>query len=332
MEQRIGTGILFSKRMRVVGRILFCVNVLGTGFSVAGQDTGRLAGLVERLNQEPSIHVDADLVLIPVTVVDRDDRLVAGLNREHFRIYDDKVEQVITHFAKEDTPASIAFLLDTSASMADKLRKSREAISNLLNSANAEDEFLLIQFNEQADLVLGISKDPREVRRQLSFTRATGRTALLDAIHLSLGEVKKAHNARKALVIVSDGGDNCSRHTLSEIESMVRESDVQIYALGVFGSRDWRFQSQEELTGPALLRRIAKQSGGRFFEIDDVGELPEIAEKISDALRTRYVLGYAPANPRRDGKYHKVEVKLVRSRGMPKLQATWRRGYIAPTQ
>ena len=332
MELHTKTGILFSKRMAVVGRFLFCAALLGAGVSVEGQDTGRLAGLVERLNQQPSIRVDADLVLIPVTVVDRDDRLVPGLNREHFRIYDDKVEQVITHFAKEDTPASIAFLLDTSASMADKLRKSREAISSLLDSANPEDEFLLVQFNEQADLVLGTSKDPKEVRRQLSFIRATGRTALLDAIHLSLGEVKKTNNARKALVIVSDGGDNCSRHTLSDIESMVRESDVQIYALGVVGSRDWRLQSQEELAGPALLRTIAKQSGGRFFEIHDIGELPEIAEKISDALRTRYVLGYSPANPHRDGKYHQVEVRLVRSRGIPKLQASWRRGYFAPTQ
>lgn len=332
MELRIGTGNLFSNRIRIVCRVLLVVSLFAAGISAVGQDKDRLVEPVERPNQEPSIHVDADLVLIPVTVVARDDRPFPGLSRDHFRLYEDRVEQVITHFAKEDAPVSIAFLLDTSASMADKLRKSREAISNLLNNANPEDEFLLVEFNEQADMVLGICKDTGEVRRQLDMTHARGRTALLDAIYISLREVRKAHNTRKALVIVSDGGDNSSRRTLSEIKDLVRESDVQIYALGVVGSRDVRFQSQEEMAGPALLRAVAKQSGGLFFEVHDVGELPEIAEKISDALRTRYVLGYSPANSRRDGKYHQVEVKLVRSRGIPKLQAFWRRGYVAPTE
>ena len=297
---------------------------------MVGQDTPVVA-LSGPTNRQTPIRVDADLVEIPVSVVDSNDRLVSGLKREDFRLFEDKVEQVVAYFSKEDTPVSVGFLLDSSASMADKLRQSREAISNLLDASKPDDEFLLIEFNDRADLVLALSNDSAEVRRRLSLIRATGRTALLDAIHLSIHEVRKAHNERKALVIVSDGGDNCSRRTISEIKRLVRESDVQIYALGVFGRPD-RFQSPEELAGPALLQAIAKQSGGQFFEIGDIGELPDIAAKIGDTLRTRYVLGYSPAKPRRDGKYHNVQVKLVQPKGTPKLQASWRRGYFAPAQ
>jgi VWFA-related protein len=301
-----------------------------SGGSVRAQSVNLSIEPRETPGGRASIHVNSDLVLVPVTVVDHDDRSVVGLEKERFRLYDNKVEQVITHFAMEDAPISVAFLLDSSASMARKIRDAREAISNFLNTANPDDEFLLVRFSDQADLLLGLTKETEEVRRHLGFIQPTGRTALLDAIDLSIREIRKAHNVRKALVIVSDGGDNCSRHTMHEIKALVRESDVQIYSLGIFDPWDIRSQTPEELAGPALLSDVSKQSGGRLFEIRDPRELPDVAGKIGNALRTQYLLGYSPAQPRMDGKYHRVEVKLAQPKGSPKLQASWRRGYYAP--
>ncbi len=328
MKPYIGIRTSFLARAGICGLLLLYTGSSGI-LSLSGQVVDSSWRPKDALVPQTSIQVDADLVQIPVTVVDREDRLVTGLDKESFRLYEDKVQQVITHFARESTPASVAFVLDTSGSMSGKLRKAREAISVLLDKSDANDEFLLVEFNERADMVLDISNDPIEVRRQLGLLRATGRTALLDAVHRSIYEIRRAHNPRKALVIVSDGGDNCSRRTISEVKNLVRESDVQIYALGIFDPADVRFQSREELGGPALLKAIAKQSGGRFFEISNLADLPEIAERIADSLRTRYVLGYSPTNARRDGKYHKVDVKVLQAKGGQKLQASWRRGYLA---
>jgi len=286
------------------------------------------------LKPEPlsSIRVHSDLVQIPVTVLDHDDQSVAGLERERFKVFEDRVEQVISHFAMEDAPITIGFVLDASASMRDKLPQSREAVVKFLNAANAGDEYFLVQFNDQVELAADVTTSTEEVKRQLMFIRPTGRTALLDAIQFAVRSMRKASNARRALIIVSDGGDNCSRYTVSELKNLVREADVQIYALGIFDSSGGRSLAPEELAGPALLRAVAKQSGGHLFEIENINQLPEVAAKIGEALRTQYVLGYAPKAVPRDGKYHRVEVKLAQTKGSRKLQASWRRGYYAPVE
>ena len=282
-----------------------------------------------KTDNQTAIHVDSDLVLIPVTVLDGHDESVSGLEKEHFKVFEDKIEQVITHFAMEDAPISVGFVFDASASMRLKMEKSREAVSRFLSTANPDDEFFVVQFNDVVELLADLTTSTQEIQRQITFARAAGRTALLDAIHFSLEHLRKARNARKALIIVSDGGDNCSRYTLSEVKTLVRESDAQIYALGIFDSFDSQ-QTPEELAGPSLLRGIADQSGGRLFQIVDVKQLPDIAFKISAALRAQYVLGYSPKPMMRDGKYHRVDVKLSRPRGFRKLRASWRRGYYAP--
>jgi VWFA-related protein len=216
--------------------------------------------------------------------------------------------------------------------MRDKLPQSREAVVKFLNAANAGDEFFLVQFNDQVELAADVTTSTEDVKRQLMFIRPTGRTALLDAIQFAVRGMRKASNARRALIIVSDGGDNCSRYTVSELKNLVREADVQIYALGIFDSSGGRSLAPEELAGPALLRAVAKQSGGHLFEIENINQLPEVAAKIGEALRTQYVLGYAPKAVQRDGKYHRVEVKLAQTKGSRKLQASWRRGYYAPVE
>ena len=320
---------LFKTMRGALARILIygiCLVLLG-GLAKA-QDSGLSVGPRTSSDHATAIRVNSDLVQIPVSVLDPDGRSIVGLPKDSFRLLEDKVEQVVTHFAMEDAPVSVGFVFDASASMRPKLYKAREAVTAFLKTANLQDEFFFVQFNDNVDLVVGLTSDVQDVERQLNFIQPAGKTALLDAIYISIHQMQKAHNARKAIVIVSDGGDNCSRYSIGEVKSLVRETDVQIYALGVFD----RPHSPEEVAGPELLREVAKQSGGRAFEIKDVNELPDLASKVGTALRSQYVLGYSPNKKQRDGKYHHVEVKLAQPKGSRKLQASWRRGYYAPVE
>ncbi len=278
-----------------------------------------------------SLRVDTTVVQIPVTVTDPLNRFVTGLEKEHFRLFEDKIEQQITYFSSEDAPVSIGVVFDTSGSMGEKLTKSRQAVAQLMKTANPEDEFFLVVFNERPDLVVPFTKESEDIQNRLTFVESKGRTALLDSVYLALNEMKKAHNPRKALVLITDGGDNSSRYTESEIKNMVREADVQIYAMGIFeaaGSRN----TPEEQAGPSLLGELAEQTGGRHFPVDNLSELPDVAAKIGIELHNQYMLGYESSNKEKDGKYRHVQVKLVQPHGLPPLRAYWRLGYYAPTE
>ena len=279
-----------------------------------------------------NIRVESTLVLIPATVTDPLNRFVTGLERENFRLFEDKIEQSVTHFASEDAPLSVGLVFDTSGSMGSKLDKSRQAVAQFFKTANPNDEFFLVQFNDRPETVVDFTTSLEEIQNRLTFTQAKGRTALLDGVYMALHKMKKAKNPRKALLIISDGGDNSSRYTESEIKNLVREADVQIYAIGIFEAVAARGRTPEELSGPSLLSEIAEQTGGRHFPVENINELPDIAAKIGIELRNQYILGYTPSNPSRDGKYRKVQVKLVQPRGLPPLRAFWRLGYYAPTQ
>ena len=279
-----------------------------------------------------NIRVDSTLVLIPVTVTDPLNRFVTGLDRENFRIFEDKSEQKVTHFASEDAPLSVGVVFDTSGSMGPKLAKSRLAVSEFLKTANPDDEFFMVQFNDRPEMVVDFTTHLEEIQNRLTFTQSKGRTALLDAVYLALHNMKKGKNPRKALLIISDGGDNSSRYTESEIKSLVREADVQIYAIGIFEQMASRGRTPEELAGPGLLTEIAEQTGGRQFSVENLNELPDVAAKIGIELRNQYIIGYTPSNAERDGKYRRVQVKLVQPRGLPPLRAFWRLGYYAPTK
>jgi len=279
-----------------------------------------------------NIRVDTELVLIPVTVTDPLNRFVTGLEKEHFKIFEDKVEQTITHFASEDAPLSVGFVFDVSGSMGAKLRKSREAVAQFLKTSNPEDEFFLVQFSDRPELVIPFTHEGEEIQNRLTFTQSKGRTALLDALYLALHEMKRARNPRKALLLVSDGGDNSSRYTQSEIKKLVREADVQIYAIGIFEPIYSRGRTAEELAGPSLMSEIAEHTGGRHYPVENVNELPDIAAKIGIELRNQYVLGYSPTNRQKDGKYRRVQVKLIQPKGLPPLRAFWRLGYYAPVE
>ena len=279
-----------------------------------------------------NIRVDTNVVQIPVTVTDPLNRFVTGLEKENFRLFEDKAEQKVSYFASEDAPISVGLVFDTSGSMGSKLDKSRQAVSQFFKTTNPEDEFFLVEFNDRPTLVTGFTTSLEEIQNHLTFTQSKGRTALLDGVYLALHTMKKARNPRKALLIISDGGDNSSRYTESEIKNLVREADVQIYAIGIFESMSARGRTAEELSGPGLLTEISEQTGGRHFPVENLNELPDIAAKIGIELRNQYLLGYTPSNLGRDGKYRKVKVTLVQPRGLPPLRAFWRMGYYAPTR
>lgn len=279
-----------------------------------------------------NIRIDSTLVLINVTVTDPMNRFVTGLDKDFFKLFEDNAEQQVSQFSSEDAPLSVGLVFDASGSMGAKLSKSRQAAGQFFRTANPEDEFFLVQFNDRAELMVPFTHNTEEIQNRLTFTQAKGRTALLDAVYLAIHQMKKAKNPRKAILLLSDGGDNSSRYTESEIRNLVREADVQIYAIGIFEGMGSRGRTAEEMSGPGLLSEIAEQTGGRHFPVENISELPDVAAKIGVELRNQYVLGYSPTNMARDGKYRRVKVKVNQPRGFPPLRAFWRLGYYAPTQ
>ncbi len=275
-----------------------------------------------------NIRVRSDLVLIPVSVTDRRNRIVTGLEKDDFKIYENQVEQSITHFASDDAPVSLCIVFDSSGSMGPKLRYSREAVADLLKSANPEDEFALLHFNTRPHLLVPRTDRAEDIQSSLAILKSKGQTALLDAIFLAVQTMKKARHSRKALIIISDGGDNCSRYSANETVEFLRESDVQIFAIAILEHFARLTLSREELNGPDLLDLIAEETGGRMFTVKDLHDLSGVAVQIGTALRNQYLLGYSPANVQRDGKYHRVQVKVVP--GRPGLRLSWRLGYYAP--
>jgi VWFA-related protein len=303
-----------------------------TPVSIAPRVKAKVEDVPSAMERHANIRIDATLVLVPVTVNDPMGRFVTGLDKENFKVFEDKTEQEIKQFSSEDAPMSIGIVFDTSGSMGAKLNTSRKAVAEFLKTSNPQDEFFLIEFNERPELLVPFTTATEEVQNRLTFTQSKGRTALLDGIYMAMHTMKKARNPRKAILIISDGGDNSSRYTESDVKKAVREADVQIYSIGIFEPSSSRGRTPEELSGPALLGEITEQTGGRHFEVDNMADLPDVAAKIGIELHNQYVLGYAPSNAARDGKYRRIQVKLVKTVGLPTLKAIFRTGYYAPTQ
>jgi Ca-activated chloride channel family protein len=287
----------------------------------AAEGTRARAGSVIRMN--------VDMVLVPVTVTDPMNRLVTGLEQEDFKVFENNGEQHIKTFAAEDAPVSIGIIFDLSGSMTSKLIRARESILQFIKTANPQDEFFVIGFNDRPELIEDFTASVEDIQARLATVKSGHRTALLDAIYYGVAKMKEARHERKALLVVSDGGDNRSRYTEGEVKSQVRESDVEIYSIGIF---DPYAATPEERTGPLLLNELCEETGGRLFRVDDLSEMSDIAEKISTELRNQYVIGYTPRDLRRDGKWRKVKVKLNPPQGLPPLTVHARTGYYAPLQ
>ena len=278
-----------------------------------------------------TIHFDVDLALVNVTVTDPYNRLVTGLETDNFRVFEDNVEQEVVTFSAEDVPISIGVIFDFSGSMSNKVGKAREAALQFFKTANPQDEFFLVSFNERAELTSSFTNSVEDLQSRMMLTPPKGRTALLDAIYLGLSQMRGAHNAKRALLILSDGGDNHSRYNESDIKRLVKEADTQLYAIGIFDPLGFRNRTPEELGGPSLLSEVTEMTGGRVFAVEKLDELPDIASKIGMELRNQYVLGYRPSNKAHDARWRKIKIKLRAPRGLPPLTVFAKTGYYAPS-
>lgn len=269
------------------------------------------ATLAEVLDQ--TLQVNVDLVMVPVTVTDQRNRPVTGLRREHFQVFEDRVEQEIVSFGAEDVPLSIGIVFDVSGSMGASIAMAREASASFLQHGTPDDEVFLILFNNKAEIVQDFTNDINRIQRFIVFKEAGGMTAMYDAIYLGLEKVQEGINPKKALLLVTDGLDNRSRYRLSNVREFFRESDVQLYAIG--GARS-----------------LAEETGGRAFFPRSVFELADISRSISIELKNQYVIGYESTNKTADGGWRDIDIRLAPPDGVPRLNSRARRGYYAPVQ
>src|SRR4051794_35422083 len=264
-----------------------------------------------------NLRSDVRLVQIPVTVTDLRGQPLIALNRTAFRIFEDEVERQITAFSITDAPISATLVFDSSRSMKGRIGDARAAVEQFLKTAMPSDEFSLIRFSDRAELLTGFTQDTSEISRELGFVEPRGWTALFDAVCLATQQIRKAHNQRRVLVVFSDGGDNNSRYSESELISMLREADVQVYAVSMFER-------------PRSLERIAEETGGRALWVRKLEDLPAAVETLSRQIRSEYVIGYSPGEIPKDGKYHRVRIEVKPPEGVERLRTSWRRGYTAP--
>ena len=281
-------------------------------------------------NRGARLRVDVNLVQVPMTVTDPMNRLVTGLEKENFTLFDNNIGQTIRYFSSQDAPLTIGIVFDLSGSMGSKFVRARKALTEFLRTSNPQDEFFVVGFNDRPSVIVDYTSDPDDVEARMVMLKPENRTALIDAVYLGVDHLRQAKYERKALLVISDGGDNRSRYTEGELRRVVRESDVQIYSIGIFDSYA---PTTEEVLGPELLKDICEMTGGRLFNVGgEVGDLQDIAIRISAELRNQYVIGYTPSEPKHDGNWRKLKVRLVPPPGLPQLTVHFRQGYYAPSQ
>jgi Ca-activated chloride channel family protein len=275
------------------------------------------------------LKVAVDLVLVPVTITDPMNRLVTGLEKQNFQLFEGSAPQEIKSFSSEDAPVSLGVIFDSSRSMSSKMDRAKDAVMEFFKTANPQDEFFMITFSDEPEVVNDFTSSVDEIQGKLIYAVPRRMTALLDAIYMGVSKMRQAKYAKKALLIISDGGDNHSRYTENEIKSLVKEADVMVYAIGIY---DRSFPTEEERLGPELLGEIAELTGGRAFTVENPNDLADVATKIGVELRNQYVLGYRPSKIDRDGKWRKIKVKLLPPKGLPPLRVYARTGYYAPEE
>ncbi len=281
---------------------------------------------------ETLLRVDSSLVLIPAHVTNAAGAPVTTLRKEDFRLFEDDVEQTISSVAQDEAPVSVGVLFDASASMKGKMQKSCEAAAAFFKTSNPEDEFFLIKFGERPKLSVPFTEDSDQVYHAILHIKPYGQTPLLDALQMAVVQMKKARNARKVLVVLSDGADNWSRRSAREVELALLESDVVVYAMGIFDPDYSTKNTAEERGGPALLKRLAEQTGGHHFPVGALDDLPAITTQIGRELRSQYVLGYYSTNKTRDGKYRRIRLRATAPKEEFRLYLYYRHGYYAAAE
>jgi Ca-activated chloride channel family protein len=277
-------------------------------------------------NVAVNIRVDVNMALVPVTVVDTRGHNVLGLDRENFRVFDGTEPRPIVTFGQSDAPVSVGLIFDSSRSMREKFKIARQAPAELYKQLNPDDESFLITVSEQPVLKQDFTSQFGEIQNALTFTNPNGTTSLLDGVYMGLQQLKKAKNPRRALLVVSDGGDNNSRYTPRELAELAAESDAQIFAICLWDKP----QTVEEATGPELLTKLAQASGGVNFLITSINDMRSAFGRVGVTLHNQYVLGYYPPDNAPAGKYRKITVQLLIPTGLPKLSVYSRNGYFVP--
>jgi len=275
------------------------------------------------------IRKQVDLVLVPVTITDERDRLLTGLQEDNFQVFDGKHRQQIKHFSSEDAPVSLGIVLDLSSSMASKMEWARQAVLEFCKAANPADEFFMVSFADRPELLAGFTDHIEDIQERLTSAVPHGRTALLDAVYFAIHQMRGAKYPKRALLIISDGGDNHSRYGEREVRSLLKEADVMLYAIALI---DPTSQVLEEVRGPELLEEITSLTGGRAFGIGQPNLLPAIANKVGMELRNQYVLGYHPDNAIHNGKWHRIQVKIKLPKSIWPVWIHAKSGYYAPTE
>jgi len=316
LAQAKGVRMLPQRKAALVAAISAVLIPLTTGLNLSGQQS-------QTRTPPPTFRADVENVFVKVSVTDPLDRYVTGLEKEHFKIYEDKVEQTINYFTQQSAPVSVGIIFDVSGSMKDNnnIQKAKNAIVRFLESGNPEDEYALITFNERTSLVQSFTNQSANVRSDVATKQAGGRTALYDAVYMGLDTIKAGKNEKKALILITDGEDNSSRYSISEVREFAKESDVQIYAVGEQGQLGY---------GRSLIQGIVSLTGGRAFFPNNFNELDYYIDLIHAELRNQYVIGYIPTNKTHDGKWRRIQVKLDPPEGLPKLIVHAKEGYNAP--
>jgi Ca-activated chloride channel family protein len=276
------------------------------------------------------LRVDVDLVLVPVTVTDVVGKSVMNLHQEDFKLFEAEREVPIRYFFAQDTPVSVGVLVDLSSSMKNKVEMVREAFDEFFKNADPADDYFVVTFADHPRLLADTTESVPTIQSKIAAIEAKGNTALADAIYLSLLKLHSAKYQRRALVVISDGGDNASRNSLRKVKDLAKEADAQVYAIDVCDAPSVLFTKKlEERFGRQWLSHVSEVSGGRTIAVDDANKIPEAAAQISLELRNQYVLGFKPSSAGGGNKWRKLKVRVARKEHEPQLQVYYKTGYMA---
>ena len=282
---------------------------------------------------QPAFRTGVDLVALNVTVTDENDRYVTDIDVEGFQLFEDGAQQEVTFFTRTQLPIALALLMDTSASMADRMSTAQEAAIGFAERLRTQDLASIIDFDSRVDILHEFTNSLDALTSAIRQTSAGGSTSLYNAIYISLKELAKIGAAataeeeirRQAIVMLSDGEDTSSLVGFEEVLELAKRSNTIIYSIGL-RSRDIRTRRGFR-EADFVLRQLAQETGGRTFFPEQVEDLPEIYQRISDELSSQYTLGYVSKNPIRDGRWRRVVVRVDRQN----VGARTKQGYYAPT-
>lgn len=278
-------------------------------------------------DQVPVVKERTEVVTLTVTVTDPYNRLVTGLDKQNFVVFEDKIKQSIEFFADEDVAVSLGIIFDVSGSMKGKIDRAREALKAFVQASHDNDDFFLVGFNQRANLLAEFT-DGDSLLNKLTFVDTRGQTALYDAAYLGIEKVKQGRHTKRALLLISDGQDNSSRYSYGELRKLLKEADVQIYCIGIVELGGGSGGSLD-LQGQSILEEMSQVTGGKAFFPRSAAELEDSITRIALELRRQYSIGYIPTNVKRDSRWHKIKVEVKPPRGLPKLNVRTKDGYYA---